>query len=374
MGEQPLVNSLIEEKDLAKKEPTFPLVVERCSACSLIQIVDPVPAEKIYRDVDYLYFSGDMPGLPEYFYDYAKEIREICGLKPEDFVVEIGSNDGTMLSYFPHCLGVDPSTNVVVRAVEKGIPSVSDFFTERLARSIVREFGRARVVYGNNCIAHVHDLGDLLRGANLLLEEGGFFVVECNYWGSMVRNLNYSLIYHDHFSYFSLKNWKDVGERVGLSIFDARVTPAQGGSLRVYLKKGSCEASARAKELLDAEEKEGLGTEGAATRFRTGVLHKAGSLGERIRSLKANGKTIAGYGAAAKGFSILSLAGITNEISYFVDDSPAKQWKYTPINHIPVYPRKYIPKDPDIFIITAPNYEKQIRSKEKDYGGEFIVP
>lgn len=380
MGDEPLVNSLVEEKDLDKKEETYPLVVEQCQTCGLVQIVNPISTQKIYRDQDYLYYTGDMPGLGEYFHKYARDIQKrfLDDGVVSDLIVEIGSNDGTMLKFFPtsRVLGVDPATNVVIRALAHGIPSVSDGFSERVAESIKREFGEAKVIYGNNCIAHIDDLRGLLRGVDKLLTDDGVFIVECNYWGGMVKNKNYSLIYHDHFSYFTARDWYNAGVQVGLEPFDAVVTPAQGGSLRIFLQRKNADRrqTKRYKDLVQEELDTHLRDYETCTRYEEECQEQARSLRAKIREFKDQGKTVAGYGAAAKGFSILSLAGITDEIDFFVDDSPAKQGKFTPVNHIPVLAREKVKKDPDVFVITAPNYAEIIKNKEKAFKGEWITP
>lgn len=380
-GKNPLVNSLIEKKDLRQKEPVFPLVVKRCEHCSLVQVTDIVDAHEIYRNADYLYFSGDMPGLKDYFREYANE-AEAAILTPGDFVVEIGSNDGIMLEMFAkkyRIFGVDPSSNVVVRALKNNIPTLSDFFSARLAASIEREYGKAKFIYGNNCIAHLNNLRDLMDGVALLLAEGGVFAVECNYWGGMVKNKNYALIYHDHFSYFSLKNWMDFAAKYGLQVYDAVVTPAQGGSLRVFMKKGKAPMTARCKALNQEELDTKLNSQATCDRYRKDVHAEAKKLNALVSSIRfKQKKKIAGYGAAAKGFSVLKLAGINQKhIDYFVDDSPAKQGKYTPVSHIPVISRRDAEgKLPDYFFITAPNYEKIIIAKEDEFrknGGKFIT-
>ncbi len=378
MGMNPLVNSLIERDNLINKEEEYPLKVVRCSKCSLVQIEKPIDSHKIYKDVDYLYFSSDMPGLREYFKEYEQEISSRF-LKPDDFVLEIGSNDGIMLSLFPlniKILGVDPATNVVLRAIKKGIPTVPLFFEERLAKQIRAEYGQAKVIYGNNCIAHIDDLDSVMKGVQALLADDGVFIVECNYWGGMVKNKNYSLVYHDHFSYFSLQNWIDYGKKFGLEVFDATVTPAQGGSLRVFLGKGQT-ATERFFAIKEDEEELGYNTKKVAQQYGKDCLTEALKLSRIVKGLKAQGNKIAGYGAAAKGFSVLKLAQIDRQhLEYFVDDSPAKQGKYTPITHIPVISREDAEKKlPDYFFITAPNYSDVIIKKEKErgYKGKFIL-
>ena len=379
-GKNPLVNSLIEEKDLKKKEAVFQLVVEQCQECKLVQIINPIDAHKIYRDEDYLYFSGDMPGLKDYFRIYANDLKKRF-LKKNDLVIEIGSNDGTMLSCFKNnrILGIDPSSNVVLRAIKNSIPTLSDFFSERIAKSILRDFGKAKMIYGNNCIAHLDNLNDLMFGVKLLLKDDGVFVVECNYWGGMVENKNYALIYHDHFSYFTLKVWTDFLKKFGMEVFDAVITPAQDGSLRFFASnEGKYEPTYRFLKLFKEEIDTDLNSYETCQRYEREVKEKANKLGNLVKDLKSQGNIIAGYGAAAKGFSILKLAGIDQkQIDYFVDDSPAKQGKYTPVSHILIISRQEAENQlPDYFFITAPNYADIIIKKEKNFqqdGGQFIL-
>ncbi len=378
-GTNALVNALIEKKDIKGKDQVFPLVVKRCQHCSLVQIKDIVDSDAIYRDIDYVYYSGDMPGLSDYFGAYADDMKKRF-LRSGDFVVEIGSNDGLMLGKFAEyrMLGIDPSTNVAVRALKNNIPTISDFFSERLARNIKQEYGEAALIYGNNCLAHLNDLRGVVAGVSLLLKDGGVFAVECNYWGEMVKTRNYALIYHDHYSYYSLKNWVDFAKRYGMNVFDAMVTPAQGGTLRVFMKKGKVEMASRCRSLYDEEIKTKLNTQQTADVYRNAVLAGAKKLSRLVIGLKKEGKRIACYGAAAKGFSVLKLAGIDERhIDYFVDDSPAKQGKYTPVTHIPIISRDQVQKRlPDYFIITAPNHEAYIIGKEDAFrasGGKFIT-
>jgi SAM-dependent methyltransferase len=327
IGRHPLVNSLVPKDGLKKKDPTHPLVVKQCVTCHLVQLVDIVDANEIYKNVDYLYFSSDMPGLDKYFAPYAEEIRDRF-LKPNDLVVEIGSNDGIMLKMFQdtqRVLGVDPSTNVAIRALKRGVPTLPLFFTEEIAKKIVREYGPAKMIYGNNCIAHLNDVRDLVRGVKALLAKDGVFGIECNYWGGMVKNTNYSLIYHDHYSYFSLQSWQQFAPQFGFKVFDATVTPAQGGSLRMFLAQDGRPETARLKQLEQEEKETKLNTYETSLRYRQNVLDAAKTLRQTLKDLKKKGKKIAGYGAAAKGLTILKCSGIGREtLDYFVDDSPSQ--------------------------------------------------
>lgn len=382
LGNHPLVNSLISKKDLKNKDPVFPLHVKQCNSCKLVQLVEIIDANEIYKNVEYLYFSSDMPNLDKYFKPYADDIKKRFLKKKNELVVEIGSNDGIMLQFFKpkyRILGVDPSTNVVLRALKKNITTVPEFFTNRIAKQISFEWGQAKVIYGNNCIAHLNDVRDLMNGVKILLKEDGVFILECNYWGGMVKNINYSLIYHDHFSYFSLDVWNKFVKKYGMSVFDAVVTPAQGGSLRLFISKKKRSKTKRYKRLVSEETKNSLNTFKKSIEYKNNVKRISNKLKKIVNDLKRKGKKIAGYGAAAKGLTILKCSGLgKKQISYFVDDSPAKQGLYTPVDHIPIISRKAANKIlPDYFIILAPNYSDVIIKKEKDFikkGGKFIIP
>lgn len=381
LGCHPLVNSLVNKTDLDKKDPVFPLIVKRCNKCSLVQLTNIIDAEEIYKNVDYLYFSSDMPGLDNYFKIYVEDIKERF-LQDNDLVLEIGSNDGILLNFLRHdfrVLGVDPATNVVLRALKRGIPTVPLFFTENLAKKIFKEWGTAKVIIGNNCIAHLNNIRDLMKGIKLLLMPDGVFVVECNYWGGMVKNTNYSLIYHDHYSYFSIKVWQQFLQEYGMQVFDAVVTSAQDGSLRMFICNGQRNKTSRLKVLEKEERNTRLNTEDTCLKYKDNVISVANKLRTTLEGLKKKGKTIAGYGAAAKGFTILNCSNIGSEtINYFIDDSPAKQGWYTPVDHIPIISRKEAEKQlTDYFIILAPNYADVIMEKELEYrkgGGKFILP
>lgn len=381
LGKHPLVNSLIRKEDLDKQEPLLPLVVKRCRKCSLVQLVDIIDSEEIYRNVDYLFFSSDMPTLADYFHEYANDVQNRF-LEKDDLVVEIGSNDGVMLQFFKdtsRILGVDPAANVVLRALRRGIPTISEFFSEHMGELIEKEWGKAKVIIGNNCIAHLNDLRGLMRGVRALIAPDGVFIVEANYWGGMVKNTNYSLIYHDHYSFFSLKVWQEFSKQFGMRVFDAVVTPAQGGSLRLFMDNGKRPLADRLKELEAEEEKTSLNTLETGLRYKDNVWAVAEKLKKTLEELKAQGKRLAGYGAAAKGFTILRCSGIDDKIlDYFVDDSPAKQGWFTPIDHIPIISRQEAEdKLPDYFVILAPNYAKVVIEKEKKFrekGGKLIVP
>jgi hypothetical protein len=218
-----------------------------------------------------------------------------------------------------------------------------------------------------------------MEGVESLLKDDGVFVVECNYWGEMADKTNYSLIYHDHFSYFSIDVWNKFAKKYKMNVFDATVTSAQGGSLRIFISKNKRKKTKRYKVLLLKEKLINLNSFKKVLEYRNNVNKISKKLSKIVNDLKNKGFTIAGYGAAAKGLTILKCSKLgSKHISYFVDDSPAKQGFYTPSDHIPIITRKEANKKlPDYFIILAPNYSDVIIKKEKDFirsGGKFIIP
>lgn len=383
-GKNPLVNSLLEKKDLDKPEKVYPLVVEQCQSCFLVQIVEPIDSKKIYQDQDYLYYTGDMPQNSEYIKSFDSLVEEIekKHSKQGDLIVEIGSNDGFVLKKFKkrNILGVDPSTNIVIRALKNGVPTLCAPFNEHNAKNIASDFGQAQVIGGANCLAHIDNIKDVMRGVNKLLLYNGIFWAECNYWGGMVKSHHYALIYHDHYSYFTLKNWVDLLKQFGMKVFDAYITNAQGKeglSLRLYACRNQVKKAPTKRfiKLITKEKNSRLNSYKTAQKFEKSCRKEAQKLKKVVESIKTKGKTIAGYGAAAKGFSVLKLAGIDQRhLDFFIDDSPAKQGKYTPITHIPIISRKEA-NLPDYFFITAPNYEKVIIEKERKAGfqGKFLT-
>jgi len=392
MGEQPLVNSLLTKEELKSPEESYKLVVSYCNDCGLVQIVNPIVATKIYQDVDYLYFSSDMPGLRDYFSQYIKESVQKY-LISDNLVVEIGSNDGILLNILQHdykihnpgyrVLGVDPATNVVLRALKRGIPTIPAFFTENVAKKIEKEWGKAKVIIGNNCIAHLNDLDDLMKGVDKLLAKDGVFIVEANYWGGMVDNTNYSLIYHDHFSYFTFSVWNRFLGKFGFKLIDAIVTPAQGGSMRMTIAREDYEANITGLHRVDAwltrEVDTDLCSLKTCKKFAKSVKQSAKKLNKLVKQIVDDGGTIAGYGAAAKGFTILNMSELgQDDLICCIDDSPAKQDMYVPLNHIPILSREKAEKlDFDYIIILPWNYRDTIMNKEVDFknrGGKFIIP
>lgn len=383
LGTHSLVNSYIKKKDLNKKEWLFPLVVYQCKKCKLVQMKDVIDPKEIYTKGNYLYFSQDVPGLPKYFKEYAADIQKRFIKSKDDLVLEIASNDGIFLGFLKkhaRILGVDAAPNAVLRALKSGIPTFPALFDEDTAALILKEWGEAKVVLANNCIAHVNNLGDFMKGVDIMLRQDGVFVFETGYWGNMVKDANYGQIYHDHYCYFTVGVWQQYAKKFGMSVFDAVVTPAQSNcALRMFLCRDNRTKTARLKKLEQYEKKNNINSYKTSKKYRRDVNTALNNLKTLLKELKKDNKSIVAYGASAKGGTIARAADIGSDlIDYYVDDSPVKQGLYTPIYHVPIKSPEVARKNPpDYFLILAVNYADNIMKKEKAFhkaGGKFIIP
>ena len=239
LGETALANSFLKSKDLEKEELKFPLRVLFCEDCNFSQLGEVVSPEILFRD--YVYFSSAMPSLPQHFKDYASEVMDSFIASNEELVVELGSNDGILLSEIKSCgpkvLGIDPAINIAKVANKNGITTLPEFFSFDLSEKIVKEYGHAKVIIGNNVVAHIDDHHDLVKGVKNLLENNGVFIFEAPYLTDMFENLTFDTIYHEHLKYYSLHSLKYLLEMHNLEIFHAKKIPSHGGSIRVYCAK-----------------------------------------------------------------------------------------------------------------------------------------
>lgn len=381
LGEQPPANRFLRATELRDPEPMYPLDVYWCSQCSLVQLTDIVDKEELYRN--YIYFSSGMPKLSDHFQDYAQGVMQRF-LSPRDLVVEIASNDGILLKFFKdrdfQVLGVDPAVNVVKIAEGMGVRTVNDFFSARLAESIAAECGPAKAILANNVVAHINDHHDLVRGIKTLLHPDGVFVLEAPYLLDMFLGLRYDSIYHEHLSCLAVRPLLVLFEKFGLAIIDVQLHAVQGNSLRVFVThKGAKPVQPSVAAFAARELELGFDKFESHQKLARRIAASKGSLVDLLKQLKSAGKTIAAYGAPARGNTILNSAKIGIDIlDYALEDLPSKVGLYTPGMHVPVQGRVY--KDahlPDYFLLLAWNYLVPILEKEHKYragGGKFIVP
>jgi novobiocin biosynthesis protein NovU/D-mycarose 3-C-methyltransferase len=329
---------------------------------------------------DYLYVSGTSETIPAHFAEYAQDIQNRF-VPDGGLVVEIGSNDGTLLRAFDrtkgHVLGVEPARNIAAAANDAGIPTMPDFFGEVIARRVLEEHGPAAAIIGNNVVAHIDDLHDLLRGVRALLHPHGVFVAEFPYLVQLLERRAYDTIYHEHLSYFSVESVSRLSAEHGLKLFDVRQTSVHGGSIRVFVASTG-EPSAVVSELIAQERSMNLAEGAPLAEFAADVVRQRDRLREVVLGVKKV-RPLAGYGAPAKGNTLLNYCGIDSSLlDFIVDRSPLKQGLLTPGTHIPVEaPRRLVESGVKDTLLLAWNFADEVLRQQQEYrsaGGRFIVP
>ena len=380
LGEQPPANSFIDQNQLNSTEFKFPLRLFWCSDCFLVQLLDIVDKEYLFKN--YFYMTSASKPIVDHFKKYAQDVyKEFLEGKNDQFVVEIGSNDGSLLSEFKKLgtsiLGIEPATNLSNLANQSSITTKNTFFSSQLSKEIIKSH-HASVVVANNVIAHVEDLHDLMEGIQILIGNDGIFIFEVPYLLDLIKKLEFYTIYHEHLSYFSILPLLKLVKQFGLEIFDIRKQSVHGGTLRIFVsKKDNYQINNSVNFFINEENKLGLDKIEFYHKFSTNVEELKKNLLKLLTQLKKENKSLLGYGAPAKGNVLLNYCGIdTNFLDYIVDTTPLKQGKYTPGMHIPIIPPKNL-KNTDVALLLAWNYESEILLKEKIFrenGGKFLIP
>lgn len=380
LGPQPLANAFPRNHAETAAEQFFPLDVYFCETCSLVQLADVIDPSVLFSD--YIYVTGTSSTIAEHNTRYAKAVADRLSLKPGELVIEAASNDGSLLACFKELgakvLGVEPARNISAMAVERGIPTDNRFFTNAVATEIRSTHGAARAVIGNNVLAHVDDARDFLRGFATLLADDGIGVVEVPYAREMLERLEYDTIYHEHLCYFTVTSLARLAEAAGLSIEHVDRVPVHGGSLRVYFRKGGTHQSGPAA-MMREEDARGLSDYATWHEWASMVARNRHELRLMLEQLRSQGKTVAGYGAPAKGNTLLNYCSIDSTlVPYTVDKNPLKVGRLTPGMHIPVMPVEKLQRDrPDYVLILAWNFADEIMQQQsayRDQGGRFIIP
>jgi SAM-dependent methyltransferase len=385
LGVSPVANAFLSSAQLNKMEPFYPLHAYVCEACLLVQLEDFEAPDQIFND-QYAYFSSYSDSWLDHARRYTELISGRLGLNANSFVVEIASNDGYLLQYFVKkgipVLGIEPSGNVARVAKTKGIDTWVEFFTANFAQKVVSKRQKADLVLGNNVLAHVPALNDFIEGLRIILSEHGVITMEFPHLLCLIRENQFDTIYHEHFSYFSFLAVTRIFAAHGLRIFDVERLSTHGGSLRIYAAHEATrrwDEKASVSELLAEERRAALDNFSSYSNFSEQVNKTKLDLLRFLVDLKCAGKKIVGYGAPAKGNTLLNFCGVRGDfLDFTVDKSLQKQGMFLPGTHIPIKaPEAIFETRPDYVLILPWNLRDEIASQMSGiaaWGGKFVVP
>jgi SAM-dependent methyltransferase len=384
LGMSPLCETYPSAADFNRGEVYYPLHVYLCENCFLVQLQEYESPESIFSD--YAYFSSYSDSWLKHCETYCEKMTTRLGLNGQSFVVEVASNDGYLLQYFVQrkipVLGIEPAANVAKVAVEKGVPTLVQFFGTQLARELAASGRCADLVLGNNVLAQVPDLNDFVEGLKTLLKPTGVLTLEFPHFLRLIEGNEFDTIYHEHFSYFSLLTTVRIMEAHGLNVFDVEELNTHGGSLRVYacrMEDQTHGIEPSVSNLIAEEEKAGLASPDGYETFARQVKETKWALVEFLINAAREGKSVAGYGAPGKSATLLNYCGIGRDsIEYTVDRSPYKQGRFLPGSHIPIYhPERIRETKPDYVVILPWNLRDEIMQQLqfiREWGGRFVVP
>ena len=383
LGMSPLSNAYLKLDTINKAEKFYPLHAYVCDNCFLVQLEEFETPDHIFSD--YAYFSSYSETWLRHAENYTELMTQRFSLNANSQVIEIASNDGYLLQYFQKqnipVLGIEPAANVAKVAEEKGIPSLVKFFGVSTAKELVAQGKQADLLLGNNVLAHVPDLNDFVAGMKIVLKPDGILTMEFPHVLQLILQNQFDTIYHEHFSYFSFLTVEKVFATHGLTLFDVEELPTHGGSLRIYGQHndGKKPISDRVSLLKSKEIEAGLDQRSTYLGFGEQVKATKRHLLSFLIDIKNRGKSVVGYGAPAKGNTLLNYCGIrTDLLDYTVDRSPYKQGLFLPGTHITIYhPDKIIETKPDYLLILPWNIKDEIieqMSHIREWGGKFVVP
>lgn len=383
----PLKPTPVAEKYRATREealsiPAVSLDLYRCDECGHVQILDLVDSSYLF-DADYTYRSGQTKGIVEHFQQYAESAWNRLGLKSGDLVVEVGSNDGTLLNEFKtrgaRVIGVDPASTIAREANERGVETITGFFTPEVATRIAAGHGKAKLVVANNVFAHADDLQSIAYGISQVIADDGVFMFEVSYVKDVLDHCLLGTIFHEHFSYHAVKPMQRFLRRYGLELFHVERNTIQGGSIIMSARAAGAAYATDASltDILALEESTGLNTRSALADFAAKLEHLERQTMEFVRRVKAEGKTIAGFGAARSGTTLIAQLEIGDVIDCIFDDHPDKAGKYSAGFGIPVFKTSEIAsRKPDYIIILAWVFAKKIMASNEGYtaaGGRWVT-
>jgi len=384
LGEAPPSNSYLDEADLQRPEKNYPLVIRTCTACWLTQTEDFADREEFFSG-DYAYFSSFSKTWLDHAKAYVETMRDRFDLGPASLVAEVAANDGYLLQYVRGlgipCYGIEPTRSTAEAARLKGIEIVEDFFGRELADNLAGQGRQADLIAANNVLAHVPDINDFVGGFASLLKPSGVATFEFPHLYEMVRGNQFDTAYHEHYSYLSLLAVFLVFGANGLTVFDVETTPHHGGSLRVFACRSDHAAhqvTPAVQAMLETERQAGMGAQSFYAGFQASAESARDGFRTFLADTRAAGLTVAAYGAAAKGNTLLNFAGAdASDIAFVIDRNPAKQGCYMPGSHIPIVGEdRLLSVQPDRVVILPWNIETEIRNQLEyisDWGGQFVT-
>lgn len=386
-GYVPLAGAFLKKKDFPN-EKYYSLDIFFCKDCYLVQVGTVVSADVLFKE-NYFFFSSAISTLVEHFKEFAQDIyRSFLEYKHQPSALEIGCNDGVLLkplsSLGVHTIGVDPATNVVEKIDSEDITIYNDCFTEKLAVQIRAKYGRLDAVLSSYSFAHIDDMVDVMKGIKALLKDDGIFIFEIYYLGTLIDEMQYDMIYHEHMSYYSLKTLMLFLKRFDMAIFDVEYIPGvRSGSVRFYARnidQRPENISPAVMDMIQYEKERGFDNIDIFTKYAEKVTEAKEQLITLLNRLKSEGKTIIGYGASGRGTTIMNYCGIGGKyLDYVVDDAPAKQGFYTPGTHVPIKSWESTTESrfPDYIVLFAWSFTDEVINKRCEYlkqGGKFIIP
>ena len=382
LGETALANQFLRADQINGNEPKYPLRIGFCRECGHVQLTDSVPPGEMFDN--YLYISSASDTLKNHLWELSDLVVERYHLGAQDLVIDIGCNDGTLLKGFQRhgvrLLGVDPAQNLAAFTDGSGIERCTKLFTTATAKEVVAKWGEAAVITATNTFPHIQQLDDFVEGLKVALRPGGAFVIEAHYLLDIVEQVAFDTIYHEHVSYWGLAPMKRLFEAHGMTIVDAERVPLHHGQLRVHVQRqGEGTVRPSVDKILQAEKAAGLDKFSTYTAFAERAKKIKRDLHQTLRTFAERGERVAGYGAPAKGNTLLGFLDIGPDLlPYIVDKSPLKQGLYTPGTHIPVVqPERLLADQPDYVLLLAWNFVDEIVAQQAEYqrrGGKFMVP
>lgn len=384
-GDFPLAGAFLKPEQIPD-ERVYPMGMQFCRTCTNVQVDTVIPMDVLFKN--YFYFSSAIQTLKDHFGQLAEELAARFVKPKESLVVEIGCNDGVLLRHLAargvRNVGVDPATNVVASIKDPGVVAINDGFGGPVAKRIVAEHGRADAVVSSFSFAHIDDMHEVMRGVDAVLGEKGVFIFEIYYLGVVIEEMQYDMMYHEHMSYYTLACMEKFLGQYGLEVFEVKKMPLRSGTLRFYAQRKAARphpVTPSVQAQRDEEKRKGLLDEKTYEGYGARVHGTKVELMKLLDRLKAEGKSVIGYGASGRATIIMNYCGIDGRyLDFVVDDAPAKHGFLTPGTHIPIKPWSDVEKmakKPDYALVFAWPFIEEVKKRRKEYleqGGRFIVP